>query len=33
MAVLLDCVVAGGGPGVQRFARALSSYAEELGKG
>ena len=33
IAVLLDCVVAGGGPGVPRFARALNSYAEELGKG
>jgi hypothetical protein len=33
ISVLLDCVVAGDGPGVRRFAPALSSYAEELGKG
>lgn len=30
MAILLDCLVAGGGPGVDRFARALSSYADLL---
>jgi tetratricopeptide (TPR) repeat protein len=30
VALLLDCLVAGGGPGVERFARALSSYADLL---